>query len=73
MYYAIQSFAIMIWFWGFKIVITELISTVFFEEEEKIYKGQDVGVVSFLIVHAVFSFKEKKNLLFGEDSLMQKV
>lgn len=50
----------MIWFRGFKIVITELRSAAFFEKEEKIYKGQDVGVVPFLIVHAAFSSKEKK-------------
>lgn len=38
----------------------ELRSAAFFEKEEKIYKGQDVGVVPFLIVHAAFSSKEKK-------------
>lgn len=68
MCYAVQSFAIMIWFRGFKVVIMELISAVFFEEEEekkkKESKGQEVGVVYFLIVHIAFSFKKEKNKPF---------
>lgn len=42
-------------------------------KKKKKRKGQDMGVVYFLIVHVVFSFKEKKTLLFGEDNLMQTV
>lgn len=56
--YAIQCFAIMIRFGGFKIVM-ELISAVFFEEEKKC-KGQGVGVVFFLTVHIAFSLMKKK-------------
>lgn len=65
-HYAIQCFAIAVWFRGFKIVIMGLISAVFFEEEK--CKGQDVGVLYFLTICIALSVK--KGFCFVKDNLV---